>query len=109
VAHHGLANWAVIADRGQTSWQEVDGVFVDVDSGDFGLTVEEVDPLLVSHPGTSEGDGFDVVELPYGPDVDETEASQASSSQTDTGDDQWVVCTYFRSLTTSSLIFPILS
>jgi hypothetical protein len=96
VAHNRLANGAVIADRGQTSWQEVDGVFLDVDSGCFRLTVEEVGPLLVSNPGSSENDGFDVVELPYGPDVNETEASQASS-QTDTGDDQWVVCTYIFS------------
>lgn len=87
MAHHGLANGAVVADRGQTSWQEVDGVFVDVDSGSFSLTVEEVSPLLVSHSRTSEGDDFEVVKLPCGPDVDETEASQASS-QTDSGDDQ---------------------
>jgi hypothetical protein len=87
VADDGVSGLSVVAEEGEATGEEGDGVSSDIDSGGGSDAVEPLGPLLVAHSGGAEGDDFNVLEFFGSLDIDEADGCEAAS-QTDTGDDE---------------------
>ena len=84
VANDGVSGLPVVADGGEASWKEGNGISSNIYSGGLGDAVEPFGPSLVSDPGGAEGDDFNIVELFWGLDIDIADGCEAAA-QADTG------------------------